>query len=101
MKRGIMTKEEMRQPSVSYQNLVLDNDTIYQNLANAIICVAADDYRLAMRKRDTYLLHDLEKFFYSDWYGMLTTLDPNKLLSKLRKEFKGQRGEKKSNITLS
>ena len=57
----------------------------YQALANAIIERAAEDYRMTDDPDD---LAELEKFFRSQWYGVLTSLDPELLVSRLRKEKK-------------
>ena len=37
-------------------------------------------------------LAELEKFFRSPWYGVLTSLDPELLISRLRKEKKSYDG---------
>lgn len=48
-KRAEMDKEQMRQTSVSLDRLRKDASDPYQNLANAIVAVAADDYRDALK----------------------------------------------------
>ena len=63
-----------------------DDDDPYRNLANAIVAVAADDYRNALQNDDDDLVKSLERFFYSDWYRLLTNLNPNILLELLHKE---------------
>ena len=55
----------------------------YQNLANAIVLQAVADYRLTNDPRD---LEEIERFFRSEWFGMLTGIDPKYLISKLRSE---------------
>ena len=57
----------------------------YQALANAIIEQAVKDYRMTDDPDD---LAELEKFFRSEWYGVLTSLDAELLISQLRKEKK-------------
>lgn len=55
----------------------------YENLANAIVVLAAKDYRVALRKRKRhpgsheaqYRVSKLEGFFRSEWYGILTDVD--------------------------
>lgn len=84
-----MNKEQMRQTSVSLDRLRKDDANPYQNLANAIVAVAADDYRLAMRESNSQLISSLEKFFHSGWYKMLTNLNPDTLLAHLRQEHSG------------
>ncbi|MBR3538958.1 MAG: hypothetical protein IKN79_07790 [Eubacterium sp.] len=69
----------------------------YENLANAIILLAVKDYRKAMRtlrrrpdcisarmQRD-----EVERFFLSDWFAKLTTLDGENLMNRLREEVAG------------
>lgn len=62
----------------------------YQALANAIIEQAVKDYRMT---DDPDELAELERFFRSPWYGVLTSLDPELLISRLRKEKKSYDGE--------
>lgn len=66
----------------------------YQELANAIIILAAKDYRSALRrlKKDGENrvaedeLRSIERFFHSPWYEMLTDVDGEYLIRKLREE---------------
>ena len=67
----------------------------YEALANAIIEQAARDYRAARRKL-TKKPHDItaqktvrevDLFFHSDWFRVLTTLDGPKILMMLKEEF--------------
>ncbi|MBQ7558274.1 MAG: hypothetical protein IJT00_09455 [Lachnospiraceae bacterium] len=64
----------------------------YENLANAIIKLAADDYKSALirlkrhpdsesAKRD---VERQEKFFYSEWFEVLTDLDPSYLIRRMK-----------------
>lgn len=55
----------------------------YENLANAIVLQAVKDYRLT---DDEAELAEIESFFRSDWFGVLTDVDPEYLIRKLRKE---------------
>ena len=55
----------------------------YENLANAIVLQAVKDYRLT---DDEAELAEIERFFRSDWFGVLTDVDPEYLIRKLRKE---------------
>lgn len=69
-------------------------DENYQNLANAIIILAAKDYRSALRRLmkspGNSLAEDevkkLERFFRSGWYEMLTDVDGEYLMNRIRKE---------------
>lgn len=66
----------------------------YERLANAIILQAASDYRRDLKKlkknpqnRDVMNgALQIEKFFRSPWYQVLTTVDGEFLIQKLRKE---------------
>ena len=65
----------------------------YENLANAIVVLAAKDYRVALRKRKRhpgsheaqYRVSKLEGFFRSEWYGILTDVDGEYLMERIRK----------------
>lgn len=66
----------------------------YERLANAIVLQAVADYRTALRKvrknpkkreaLDSAL--QIEKFFRSQWYQTLTSVDEEYLIVQLRKE---------------
>lgn len=66
----------------------------YENLANAIILQAVKDYRVARKKlkrnpknKDAKLMvEDCERFFCSDWFGQLTSVNGKMLLKKLQEE---------------
>lgn len=66
----------------------------YENLANAIVLQAVKDYRAALK-----LLHrnpksskaqadakEAERFFRSQWYSALTSVDGELLIRRLREE---------------
>ena len=55
----------------------------YENLAQAIILQAVKDYRLT---DDESELQEIERFFRSGWFGVLSKVDPEYLIKKLRKE---------------
>ena len=55
----------------------------YEELANAIVLQAVKDYRL---HDDEQELASIERFFRSDWFGVLTNINPEILITKLRKE---------------
>ena len=69
-------------------------DTPYENLANAIILQAVKDYRLALKRysrhpeKDAFTQNkeELERFFRSEWFGVLTNLDPELLICRLGRE---------------
>ncbi len=66
----------------------------YENLAHEIILQAVKDYRTARKKlkyhpknKDAKLMiEDCERFFRSDWFGALTSVDGQLLLKKLQEE---------------
>ena len=60
----------------------------YENLANAIFLQAAKDYRLT---DDEQQLHEIERFFRSGWFGVLSKVDPEFLIKELRKEKRNDR----------
>ena len=70
----------------------------YQNLDNAIILMAVKDYRDALKKlkkRPRYgpahdIKNEVERFFRSDWYRELTSVDGNVLIKKLQAEVSEQ-----------
>ena len=68
----------------------------YERLANAIVLQAVADYRAALKKvkhnpgsKDA--IHEalqLEKFFRSQWYEMLTKVDGEYLIRRLQEEIR-------------
>lgn len=69
----------------------------YERLANAVIVQASKDYVTGLRKKNrnsesTSAEHDvrmLERFFHSEWYQILTSVDGTYLMDRLRKEALG------------
>ena len=55
----------------------------FEELAQAIILQAVKDYRL---HDDAAERDSIEQFFRSRWFGVLTNLDPEMLISRLKKE---------------
>ena len=70
----------------------------YHELANAIIVLAVKDYRIALRKCSAHPLDrayqserkELERFFRSGWFGVLTDLDGELLMQKIQEEVFGK-----------
>lgn len=68
--------------------------TGYQALANAIIEQAVKDYRDALSRLKRHPdsraameeAMEIERFFHSQWFGVLTQIDPDYLIKRLRKE---------------
>ena len=66
----------------------------YQELANAIVIMAAKDYRHALRiqrrnpdsQAAKIKIDEIERFFRSEWYQLLTSVDGEMLITRLREE---------------
>ena len=66
----------------------------YQELANAIVIMAAKDYRHALRiqrrnpdsQAARIKIDEIERFFRSDWYRLLTDVNGEIMIKKLREE---------------
>ena len=71
-----------------------NTDDPYTGLANAIILQAVKDYRDAIKKlsrgrvnKDAEIKkQEVLNFFCSDWFGVLTEIDPEMLIRKLDEE---------------
>ena len=67
----------------------------YVSLGNAIIKAATDDYEDCLIRLKNYPFDDdaknemkeIEKFFHSRFYGILTNLDGEMILRKLREKY--------------
>lgn len=68
----------------------------YEELANAIIIQAVKDYRAALRgefvnhKSPEWVIKDCEKFFQSEWFTVLTKVNGDMLMNKLREEHRNE-----------
>ena len=66
----------------------------YERLANAIILRAVKDYRIAQKmlikhpsnKTSLYTKQEVERFFRSELYSVLTTVNPEMLIRRLNEE---------------
>ena len=66
----------------------------FEGLANAIIIQAAADYRLALKQlRQNPLFqpairmsYEVERFFRSDWFSILTRINGIELMARLKTE---------------
>lgn len=73
----------------------------YENLANAIVVQAANDYRAALDgigydyKPADVVIKELEKFFRSSYYRMLTKVKGEYLMERLRQEHLKKKREEK------
>lgn len=70
-----------------------------QNLANAIVLQAVEDYRNALNGKSynrlppEAVIREIERFFRSDFYRLLTKIDGEWLISKLKQEHREKRKE--------
>ena len=66
----------------------------FERLANAIIIQAVVDYRLALKQLRqnpdfqpaVSMKYEVERFFRSDWFSMLTRIDGPELLARIKTE---------------
>jgi hypothetical protein len=61
----------------------------YENLANAIVLQAVEDYKKILHSpqpESNNKKQRLEQFFFSDWFKMLTDIDPETLIKRLNNE---------------
>lgn len=63
----------------------------YHDLANHIILVAAQDYYRALVVNDTVSIMALENFFFSEWFSILSDLDPEYLVNGIKKSFRSKK----------
>lgn len=67
---------------------------VYERLSNAIVLQAVKDYRNALKRLKKHpqnekalnTKREVERFFRSDWYASLTTVNPEMFITKLKKE---------------
>ena len=83
-------------------------DTVYHDLANAIVLQAVEDYRNALKGKSynryspKTIIKKLEEFFRSDYYEMLTKVNGEYLIETLRKEhLENERRKNESNTDTS
>ena len=84
-------------------NPVEDYVDCYQNLANAIVLQAVRDYEAVLRRlmrnpRNQDAQREkkrLERFLFSQWYGVLTDLDPHRLISGVMKQVRIKEDERR------
>ena len=85
------------------ENGAVENVECYQNLANAIILLAVKDYKTILRclmrnpnNQDAQREKKrLERFFFSQWFGVLTDLDPKRLISGVMKQTRIEEEERR------
>ena len=69
------------------------DDSYYQDLANAIVERAVEDYRYVLsgysKKENAPLKEkEIEKFFLGEWFSLLTNIDGKDLLKRIRREYR-------------
>lgn len=62
---------------------IIDEGTAYENLANAIINRAANDW---IQARDNGERVEISRFFKSDYFSLLTDVDPDYLIKRMEGE---------------
>lgn len=68
------------------------NHKAVENLCNAIILSAVNDYRKARcgeriaGKEPWWVIRECERFFLSEWFSILTKVDGKTLLEALKRE---------------
>jgi hypothetical protein len=67
----------------------------YKNLATAIVLQAVRDYRHTYRNKEC-MRNVVAKFFHSQWFTTLTTVDGGKIIKKLKEERKNGNGQSHS-----
>lgn len=84
------------------KNEELSTDEAYENLANAIVMQAVDDYRKLLRgKRISYddnrkiTIEKIQEFFLSDWFYILTNVDGQTIINSLKREYENDKSQKK------
>ena len=74
----------------------MSNDIGYENLAIAIVVQAYDDYKKALKRKDRIEIKSIERFFYSDFYSLLTSIEPSYLINNAKREVRKKNGKRKS-----
>ena len=54
----------------------------YHDLANAIVLQAVKDFRYGSKKEKV----EAERFFHSNWFSVLTNIDAETLIDRLKEE---------------
>ena len=69
------------------------NEQGIDSLCNGIIVQACKDYRSALAgnnvngRKPQWVIEECESFFLSDWFSILTKVDPHYIMREIRKEF--------------
>ena len=83
-------------------------DKAYENLAHAIIESAVNDYRKALngitydrRRSIDFVIEAVETFFRSDYFKVLTKVEGEYIINRLRAEHENERSSYESNVNTS
>ena len=95
-KRKTAKWQQMAVSLAEREELREDERFVWEELANAIIIQAAEDWRSAMRHLSRHprsmaariRIRETEEFFLSEFYMLLTTYDGHTLLKRLKEEFR-------------
>lgn len=78
------------------QTIAVNTGDNYQDLANAVIVTAVNDLRAVLKaykrlpRREERLQNtEIYEFFHSDMYSLMTTVDPDYLINRVKKEVWG------------
>lgn len=74
----------------------MPNDIGYEMLAVAIVVQAYDDYKKALKRKDRREIKSIERFFYSDFYSLLTSIEPSYLINNAKREVRKKNGKRES-----
>lgn len=72
----------------------MPNDIGYEMLAVAIVAQAYDDYKKALKRKDRREIKSIESFFYSDFYHILTSIEPSYLINNAKREVRKKNGKR-------
>ena len=72
----------------------MPNDIGYEMLAVAIVVQAYDDYKNALKRKDRREIKSIERFFYSDFYSLLTSIEPSYLINNAKREVRKKNGKR-------
>lgn len=72
----------------------MPNDIGYEMLAVAIVVQAYDDYKKALKRKDRREIKSIERFFYSDFYSLLTSIEPSYLINNAKREVRKKNGKR-------
>ena len=72
--------------TVNDNTITFAGDEPYHLLAGAVVLQAVKDYRKALKHDDETVKCECRRFFRSEWFKVLTTIDGERLISELESE---------------